>query len=97
MPWHLAVGRSYGSIMHTSEWTVHLYFEEDDDNTHAKAVLHTRQGESMHADGKARRHPADLPVPEIGEELAAARALHALAHRLTDAALGDIADLARRT
>lgn len=33
--------------MQTTDWTVHLYFEEDDDDTHAKAVLHTRPGESL--------------------------------------------------
>lgn len=81
--------------MQTNEWTVHLYFEEDDDDTHAKAVLHTRQGETLRASGKSERHPKDSPVPEIGEELAAVRALHALAYELTDVALKDIAALAR--
>jgi hypothetical protein len=82
--------------MQTNEWNVHLYFEEDDDDTHAKAVLHTRKGASLRATGKSERHPKDSPVPEIGEELAAARALHALAYELTDVALRDIAALARR-
>ncbi|HKA69892.1 MAG TPA: dsRBD fold-containing protein [Actinomycetes bacterium] len=82
--------------MQTNEWTVHLYFEEDDDDTHAKAVLRTRHGESLRAIGKSERHPADSPVPEIGAELAAARALHALAYQLTAVALADITALARK-
>ena len=36
-------------------------------------------------------NPTDRDVPEIGEELATARALHALADRLLGAAVGDIA------
>ena len=79
--------------MHTTEWDVRLFFEEDDDHTHAKAVLRTRQGDTLHAEGSARRNPVDRPVPEIGEELAAARALHTLAAKLTDSAVADIAGM----
>lgn len=81
--------------MHTNEWNVQVLFTEDEDRTHATAVLKTRDG-ALRAEGRARRNPADTPVPEIGEELAAARALHALAARLTDAALGDIAEMTER-
>jgi len=82
--------------MHTTEWEIRLYLAEDDDHTHAKATLRTRDGESLHAEGSARRNPADALVPEIGEELAVARALHALAARLTDAAVADIAGMTQR-
>jgi hypothetical protein len=81
--------------MHTTEWSVRIFFEEDEDKTHAKALLRTRDGESLHSEGRARRNPVDVSVPEIGEELAAARALHELASRLTDAALADIAEQRR--
>ena len=42
------------------------------------------------ASGTARLNPTDADVPEIGDELAVARALSALAHRLVDAAATDI-------
>ena len=34
--------------------------------------------------GRSRRNPKDQSIPQIGEELAAARALHDLAHHLED-------------
>lgn len=41
-------------------------------------------------DGAARLHPHEPAVPEIGAEIAAARALSALGTALLDAALEDI-------
>jgi hypothetical protein len=41
--------------------------------------------------GVARRHPADPPVPEIGDELAVSRALQDLAHRLHEMVSHDLA------
>lgn len=79
--------------MRTQEWTVTINLDEDVDVTHARATLRSRDGVSVHADGTARRNPADAPIPEIGEELAAARALDHLAARLTDIASKDIQDL----
>jgi len=64
--------------------------EEDDDHTQARAVLTSRDGVSLHGDGNADRKPGDAPIPEIGEELAAARALYALADKLMDAAAHDV-------
>jgi hypothetical protein len=40
--------------------------------------------------GRARLNPDDRDVPEIGDELAAARALSDLGHRLLLAAAADI-------
>lgn len=40
--------------------------------------------------GLARLNPADRGVPEIGDELAMARALPDLGHQLLKAAAGDI-------
>jgi hypothetical protein len=40
--------------------------------------------------GVAHRDPADMDVPEIGDELAAGRALHDLARQLVDIAERDI-------
>jgi Rv2632c-like len=40
--------------------------------------------------GLTRLNPADRDVPEIGDELAVARALSDLGHKLLEAAAGDI-------
>ena len=40
--------------------------------------------------GLARRNPRDSEVPEIGDELAAARALADLAHQLIEATVADL-------
>ena len=40
--------------------------------------------------GSARRNPVDPQVPKIGDELAAARALSDLSHRLLEVAAEDI-------
>lgn len=81
-------------------WTVEIHltekagvdeFEGDVSvRTHAEARLSTGESEAMRGWGNARKHPADRDVPEIGDELAAARALSDLAHRLLHAAAADI-------
>ena len=80
--------------MKTQDWYVTIHLSEDDHDTHALAVLHSRDGIELHTSGSARRNPADASVPEIGEELATARALNALADRLMDVTYRDIQDLA---
>ena len=45
---------------------------------------------SFEGHGEARRRPNDREVPEIGDELATARALADLAYQLLDATSGDI-------
>jgi hypothetical protein len=76
--------------MHTKEWTVRLYMSETDDNkTHARAVL-TTDVATIEGEGLARRKPGDPEIPEIGDELAASRALLDLAHQLLDVAIGDV-------
>ena len=67
---------------------VELRFEEDPDHTEAWATLQTQVG-TFTGRGRARRNPIDLSVPLVGEELAAARALVALAEELRGAA-GDL-------
>lgn len=79
--------------MQTQEWAVRIRLDEDTDRTHAQAVLDTKNGVTVHGDGSARRNPLDAPMPEIGEELAAARALYALADRLMDVAYRDVENL----
>jgi hypothetical protein len=74
----------------TDRWSVDIYLDETEGETHAEARLTGRDGESLYGRGMARCHPADWDVPEIGAELAAARALSDLSHRLLDAAAADI-------
>lgn len=76
--------------LHTKRWTVEVIMSERGDHTHAEARLHTGEDTHLRGQGRARRNPADPQVPEIGDELAAARALSDLAHALLEAAAGDI-------
>jgi hypothetical protein len=82
--------------MQAKQWTVEIYITEDDndDRTVARAVLTTRGGRRHETVGYARRNPVDRPVPEIGDELAAGRALADLAGKLTGDAAADVAHLA---
>ena len=50
----------------------------------------TRDGAGMTGRGLARRNPDDQQVTQIGEEIAAARALSDLAHQLLGDAAGQI-------
>jgi hypothetical protein len=60
-------------------------FAEEGDRTRADAVLEIA-GERFHGFGQAKRAPQDPSVPLIGEDLAAARALSDLSHKLLEAA-----------
>ncbi|MGC9543900.1 DUF1876 domain-containing protein [Streptomyces sp. UG1] len=74
---------------HTAEWKVRLYLFEDEGTTKARVVLDTGDT-SLTGHGTAHRNPADAEVPEIGDELAAGRALRDLGQQLVDAAARDI-------
>ena len=76
--------------MSTMAWHVEVTFTEDEDRTRADAILDLR-GSHFHSLGQAKRAPDDPSVPIVGEELAAARALSDLAHKLLDAAAERIA------
>ena len=76
--------------MSTVTWHVELTFTEDEDRTRADAILGL-SGNQFHGFGQAKRAPGDPSVPIVGEELAAARALSDLAHKLLDAAAERIA------
>jgi hypothetical protein len=81
--------------MHAKRWTVTINIDEVDDNrTRAHAVLETGGSMRITGEGYARRNPTDRPVPEIGDELAAGRALSDLAHHLLDVAADDVAAFA---
>ena len=75
---------------HTAEWKVRLHlFEDDEETTKAHVVLETGTT-ALTGHGTAHCHPADANVPEIGDELAVARALADLSHKLLDATVADI-------
>lgn len=66
-------------------FTVEVRVDETENRTNAKAV--TTIGPTTAAgSGQARRNPSDPNVPHIGEQLATARALSDLGHKLLDAA-----------
>jgi hypothetical protein len=72
------------------EWSVRLSVSERDGGTEAEVHLLMRQGADLTGHGSARRNPADQNVTKIGEELAVARALSDLAHRLLHLATADV-------
>ncbi|GAA3024533.1 hypothetical protein GCM10010448_02910 [Streptomyces glomeratus] len=71
------------------EWSLRLYLSEHDPATTARVVLDTGDN-LMESCAAAHRNPYDPEVPEIGDELAAGRALVALGRKLLRAAAGDI-------
>ncbi|MFI7542506.1 DUF1876 domain-containing protein [Actinoplanes sp. NPDC049599] len=85
-------------MAHTRTWRVEIDINEHDDErrTHAVARLYSGTPAPLRAEGVARRRPDDREVPEIGDELAVARALADLAHQLLEATAGDIERLTHR-
>ncbi|HEX5511095.1 MAG TPA: dsRBD fold-containing protein [Actinomycetales bacterium] len=73
-------------------WKVTLQLFDHEDTTAAHAVLTTDTG-TVHGHGRAKRNPSDLAVPEIGVELAAARALRDLADHLLRITSDDISEV----
>ena len=73
-----------------SRWTVEVFVGEDDGRTYAEAALHDNIGNDLLGTGRARLSPDDADVPEIGDEIAVARALMDLGRRLLGIASGDI-------
>jgi hypothetical protein len=76
-------------MIETSE--IEITFQEDADHTIAQASIDLR-GVHFTGNGQARRNPTDPRVPMVGEELATARALSELAHKLMDAAADTISE-----
>lgn len=64
---------------------VEITFTETGDRTRAEAVLELGD-ERFYGVGQAKRAPGDPDVPIVGEDLAAARALSELSHKLLEAA-----------
>ncbi|WP_202977023.1 dsRBD fold-containing protein [Ornithinimicrobium flavum] len=75
---------------HVREWTVRISIYESGDDTHAQAVLLGDSPQHVTAAGDSHRAPDDPVVPEIGDEVAAGRALRHLSERLLATADDDI-------
>ena len=71
-------------------WHVDVLISEQDDRTFAEAALETELGDRLIGVGQARLSPDDVDVPEIGHELAVARALRNLGTRLLATTSADI-------
>lgn len=78
-------------------WHVEIFLDEHDDERRTRAEARLQTGDNTHliGVGTAHRNPTDVEVPEIGDEVAAARALFALGHELLLAAAVDIEAVAR--
>ncbi|MEU7826334.1 DUF1876 domain-containing protein [Catellatospora sp. NPDC049133] len=72
-------------------WNIEVFVGEDEGRTYAEArMLDDEVGGRLIGVGRAKLNPDDRDVPEIGDELAVARALSDLGHRLLVVAAGDI-------
>ncbi|WP_406723823.1 DUF1876 domain-containing protein [Streptomyces sp. GD-15H] len=76
-------------MSHTVEWKVRLYLFEEGGTTKARAVVDTGTT-VLTGRGAAHRNPADREVPEIGDELAAGRAMQDLGRQLVEIAERDV-------
>lgn len=76
----------------TRRWSVDIFIDEHPEKrlTHAEARLRTNDNTHVVGKGTAHRNPDDPEVPEIGDELAVARALQNLAHELLHVTARDI-------
>lgn len=81
---------------HISSWSVTIDLFDDGLDTSAHAVLRTSAPHEMDAHGAAHRRVTDPDVPEIGDEIAVARALRHLADQLLASAAEDIAGIEGR-
>ena len=75
------------------DWQVRVTIFSSDDDTEANVVLLADSPKQLTARGHSHRSAGDAPVPEIGDEVAVARALRRLADQLLDAAAGDIEEI----
>ncbi|GAA6525300.1 dsRBD fold-containing protein [Intrasporangium sp. DVR] len=78
---------------HVREWNVRVSIFESGDETSANVVLIADSPGQISARGTAHRSSHDPGVPEIGDEVAVARALRHLADQLMETAEGDVSQL----
>jgi hypothetical protein len=75
---------------HVRDWQVRVTIFEAGDETEANVVLLSDAPTHLSALGQSRRSTKDRAVPEIGDEVAVARALRHLADQLLETAAQDI-------
>jgi hypothetical protein len=73
-----------------NQWRVDVMIGENDGTTYAEARLITDIDNRLVGVGRAHVGPHDYDIPEIGDEVAAARALVDLGNKLLDTASEDI-------
>ena len=71
------------------DYMLQIHLKEDDTTTVVHAVLDVGK-DHFASMGKARRNPNDPQIPEIGEELAIARALQDLTWKVMESAQAKI-------
>lgn len=81
----------------TRRWKISISIDEKPDNrsTTARAQLACDDGHRLTGLGTATRFPRDPQLPNVGDELAVARALDQLAQQLTASAYDEIDDVGR--
>lgn len=75
---------------HVRTWNVRVDVFEAGAGTTAHAVLRSDAPANLEGTGSAQRRPGDTDVPEIGDEIAVARALRQLADALLGTAAADL-------
>jgi hypothetical protein len=84
---------SAADVPRVHDWQVRISIFERDDDTDAHVVLLSDTPGHLTAHGHSHRSLNDRGVPEIGDEVAVARALRVLADQLLDTAADDIEQL----
>jgi hypothetical protein len=74
----------------SDRWSMTMSVQESDGETMATAQLSMDGDEHLVGRGKARLNPSDQGVDKIGAEIAMARALSDLAHKLLHAAAQEV-------
>ncbi|MFE9243667.1 dsRBD fold-containing protein [Nocardiopsis sp. NPDC006938] len=89
-------GEGADAMQTMKRWNVDVLVAEESEGdaarTWAEVGLVADDGTALRGHGMARKHPTDLDVPEIGEELAVSRALSDLSRQLRQVAAEDIND-----
>lgn len=78
------------ALRHVRDWQVRVSIFESGNDISAKVVLLSDASTHLTAHGQSHRSTKDTPVPEIGDEIAVARALRHLADQLLETATQDI-------
>ena len=80
----------------TRTLTLEMQVVEAGARTTADLSMTTGAGQKLHGHGTARRHPDDPDVPQIGDEIATARAMFELGHKLLDTAAHELGERLHR-